>query len=101
MNMEGETMPWLSLSPVVLGAVSVILGGVWAMGRMLLTRVVNELEVRMAGHEARLERLDADFRKLLADLPSHYQQREDAIREYTAINAKLDRLYELMLRELK
>ncbi len=101
--MEGDVMatPWMEALPLLIGAVSVILGGVWTMGKMLITRVVSELEGRMDGHENKLERLEGDFRKLLADLPSHYQQREDAIREYTAINTKLDRLYELMLRELK
>lgn len=97
---EGNVMTtWLDLLPPLLGAVSLILGGVWTMGRMLISRVMREMEGRLDGHDERLARLDADFRQLLADLPAHYQQREDAIREYTAINAKLDRLYELMLRE--
>jgi len=37
----------------------------------------------------------------LAELPLHYQRREDAIREYAAINAKLDKLYDLLLKEHK
>lgn len=43
-------------------------------------------------------RVDADLKRLLADLPMHYQRREDSIREYTALNAKIDRIYELIVR---
>jgi len=45
-----------------------------------------------------VDRVDGDLKRLLAELPLHYQRREDAIREYTVINVKLDRLYELILK---
>lgn len=46
------------------------------------------------------ERLEAMERAREADRMI-YQLRDDAIREYTAINAKLDRLYELMMKANK
>ncbi len=41
--------------------------------------------------------MDADLKRLIAELPIHYQRREDAIREYTAVNAKLDRIWEALI----
>ena len=38
-----------------------------------------------------------EFARLRAVLPLHYQRRDDSIREYTAMNAKLDRIYELIM----
>ena len=38
-----------------------------------------------------------DLKRLVAELPLHYQRREDAIREYTTINAKIDRLTEVLI----
>lgn len=45
--------------------------------------------------ENRQNHFEARYMKFLERLPVEYQRREDSIREYTTINAKLDRLYEL------
>lgn len=39
-------------------------------------------------------RTDTEVKNLLIRLPIDYQRREDSIREYTVMNAKLDRIYE-------
>lgn len=62
--------------------------------RLLMQRVVSSLDAHLANLAADYKRLDADFKQVLIKLPIEYQRREDSIREYTTINAKLDRLYE-------
>lgn len=51
--------------------------------------------------ENRQNHFESRYMKFLERLPIEYQRREDSIREYTAINAKLDRLYELVLEKIK
>ncbi|MEW5885540.1 MAG: hypothetical protein AB1735_02405 [Pseudomonadota bacterium] len=78
----------------VLTIVGVVLGGVFALLKWFAARMVAEIDTRLQ----RIEDLENRFERLMSDLPVHYQRRDDAIREYTVINVKLDRLYELMLR---
>lgn len=72
-----------------------VLGGVFGLLKWFAGRMLAEIEGRLK----RIDDIEARFERLLAELPLHYQRRDDAIREYTAINAKLDRLYELMMRD--
>ena len=71
-----------------------VLGGVFALLKWFAGRLLADIDKRLS----RIDEVEARVDKLLADLPLHYQRREDAIREFTAINAKLDRLYELLAR---
>lgn len=80
----------LAISGAVLGVVFGLLK--WFGGRMLA-----EIETRLR----RIDDLENRFERLMAELPLHYQRREDSIREYTALNAKIDRIYELMVRTMK
>ncbi len=88
--MEGDVlmagMPLLALG----GA---MLGGVFALLKWFAARMLDEIEQRLK----RIDDLENRFERLMAELPLHYQRREDAIREYTAMNAKLDRIYELIM----
>lgn len=68
------------------------------MLRQLVARNVGEFEERIGDLMTQSRKLDDELKALRAELPLHYHRREDAIREYTAINAKLDRLYEVMSR---
>ena len=45
------------------------------------------------------EKLDQDFRHHLADLPKNYVQREDWLRTWTAVDAKMDSIWQ-SIREL-
>jgi len=79
-------------------AVSVaVLGGVFGLLKWFAGRMIDEIEQRLQ----RIDELESRFERLMAELPLHYQRREDSIREYTALNAKIDRLYELMVRAMK
>jgi len=100
--MEGEVLvPGVPLS-MLLGLGAAVLGGVFALLRWFAARLLSDIEERLSRIDIvarEVDRVDSDLKRLLAELPLHYQRREDAIREYTAINVKLDRLYELILKE--
>jgi hypothetical protein len=86
---SGVPLAWL----IAIGGT--VVGGVFALLKWFAGRMLAEIEGRLK----RIDDIEARFERLLAELPLHYQRRDDAIREYTAINAKLDRLYELMMRD--
>ena len=81
--------------------IGMIVGLLAGLVRWMGQRLMADIDVRLARLDAVMEevaRVDADLKRLVAELPMHYQRRDDAIREYTTINVKLDRLYELILR---
>lgn len=80
--------------PALIAVGGVVLGGVFALLKWFAARLLEDIDKRLS----RIDEVEARVDKLLADLPLHYHRREDAIREFTAINAKLDRLYELLAR---
>jgi hypothetical protein len=90
--MEGDVMDAGVTLPMLLSVGGLIVGGVFALLKWFATRLLDDIESRLR----RIDELENRFERLMAELPLHYQRREDAIREYTAINAKLDRLYELL-----
>jgi hypothetical protein len=90
--MEGDVMSAGVSLPVLLSVGGVIVGGVFALLKWFAARLLDDIESRLR----RIDDLENRFERLMAELPLHYQRREDAIREYTAINTKLDRLYELL-----
>jgi len=98
--MEGEVlMPGMDWT-LVLAIGSAVLGGVFGLLRWFAVRLLADIEKRMVRIDAissDVDRVDGDLKRLMADLPLHYQRRDDAIREYTAMNAKLDRIYELIM----
>lgn len=67
----------------------------------LVAKIVSNFEKKISDDnaqlKARVELVDLEYRKLLVELPMRYQGREDSIRDYTVINGKLDKLYELIL----
>lgn len=71
-----------------------------AIIKWLIARMIADLDLRLAEQTKQWKQADADLKKLMIDLPIYYQRREDAIREYAAINYKLDRMYELKVSEL-
>lgn len=93
MSGAGLTLDW----PMLLTFAGVVAGGLVAMMRWLAARLLADIDQRLA----RIDEVEARVDKLLADLPVHYMRREDHIRELTAIHAKLDRLYEILLREAR
>lgn len=95
--MLGTGIDVLALATLLAGTV---LGAVWALLRWFAARLISDVDARLARIEAvarEVERVDNALQRLLAELPLHYQRRDDAIREYTAMNAKLDRVWETLL----
>jgi len=99
-----------------------IVGGYWALGKLVLAQFDKRLDERFAAierardagrilWEQRFERYEADQRRqerdllrLKAELPTQYVRREDHIRFETVIYARLDALnskFDLFLERLK
>ena len=100
--MEGEVLVSSVPLSMLLGLGAAVLGGVFGLLKWFAGRLLADIEERLERIEivARdVDRVDADLKRLLAELPLHYHRREDAIREYASINAKLDKLYDLMLKD--
>jgi hypothetical protein len=90
--------------PVIVAVSGAVLGGVFALLKWFAARLLVDIEQKLTRIDdvaREVGRVDAEVKRLIAELPLHYQRRDDAIREYTVINVKLDRLYELILREGK
>lgn len=83
----GIPVTWL------LSASGIVLGGVFGLLKWFAGRMIDEIETRLK----RIDDLESRFERMMAELPLHYQRREDAIREYTTINAKIDRLTEVLI----
>ena len=97
---EGDVLIGAVNWPALLTVGGAILGGVFALLKWFAGRLLSDIEERLERIDAvarEVDRVDGDLKRLLAELPLHYQRRDDAIREYTAINAKLDRLYEVIM----
>ena len=77
----------------LLSVSGIVLGGVFGLLKWFAARMIDEIETRLT----RIDDLESRFERLMAELPLHYQRREDAIREYTTINAKIDRLTEVLI----
>lgn len=77
----------------LLSVSGIVLGGVFGLLKWFAARMIDEIETRLK----RIDDLESRFEWLMAELPLHYQRREDAIREYTTINAKIDRLTEVLI----
>ncbi len=100
----------LELFLAIGGFVFALVAGYWALARLVVAQFEKRLderflvqetarkegrkawELRFATVEAQQRELDRDFLKLKADLPIAYVRREDAVRDQTIINAKLDAL---------
>ncbi|MCR6494806.1 hypothetical protein LJB71_13130 [Thermomonas sp. S9] len=92
--MEGDVLIGAINWPAMLAIGGALLGGIFALLKWFAGRLLADIEARLT----RIDDLENRFERLMAELPLHYQRREDAIREFTAINTKLDRLYELLAR---
>lgn len=98
--MEGDVLMAGASLPALLAVGGVVLGGVFALLKWFASRLLADIEKRLERIDAvsrEVDRVDGDLKRLMAELPIHYQRREDAIREYTAVNAKLDRIWEALI----
>lgn len=87
--------------PKVLGLFTLFFGlllglAVWAV-KFFVGRGVEAIDARFRRFDEELKRIDGELRRLAVELPIQYQRRDEAIREYTALNAHLGRLYALLV----
>ena len=92
----------------IFGAAATVVGGAWALTKVVLTQFERRLDERFLameksrkdgqrlwderfkGMEGRLTVQERDLSIHLASLPVNYVRREDAIRSDVQVNAKLD-----------
>lgn len=102
-----------------LGAIATLLGGYWALVRIIVAQFKKNLDERFRAQEEmralgqaewnrRFEAIEAGHRAMdqrfnlhLQELPLKYQRREDAIRQEVAIIARLDALAGLVERQFQ
>lgn len=107
------TITWVQFAwavALLLGWIGSLFGVIWFLTRQLAAMFKKGIDENTAGLRANDEalktlidtaqadykRLDDEFKAFLANLPLQYYRREDAIREFTAISSKLDRLHEII-----
>ncbi|MDM7320248.1 MAG: hypothetical protein P3W91_000800 [Fervidobacterium sp.] len=90
---------------IVVSFIVAVVSTVFAVVKWLSKHMLDSYNERIAKSEQRIEelekslqRIETKIEELKTDLSITYHRREDAIREYTAINAKLDRLWEVIVR---
>jgi len=99
--MEGDVAAsYVRLLAIGLTLVGLVIGVIVGMMRWMVQRIMKDIDDRLGRMEdltQKVAQVDNDLKRLIADMPLYYQRREDAIRDYTAINSKLDRLYEILV----
>ena len=88
-TLEFQHIAWLA------GLLILWSGFLVAIIKALFRQLVSNLEKGINEDRIAWRKLDSEFKQSQARLPLDYQRREDSIREYTAINMKLDKLYEI------
>lgn len=98
--MEGDVIGGYLRWYIGIWLIGLLLAGLFFIGRGLAQRLLREMDTRFNRIDvlaAEVARVDSDLKRLIADLPMHYQRRDDAIREYTTINSKIDRVIEVLI----
>lgn len=94
----------------IIGLCMTIGGSIWATGKAFFSRFeasmkerdeglkkdIGKLGEQMSKESEAIRQLDRDFLKLKAELPEKYVNKHDFNRSFTVVDAKLDRLYELV-----
>jgi chromosome segregation ATPase len=95
--MEGDViLSGLSL-PALLAVGGVVLGGVFALLKWFAARLLEDIEQRLE----RIDDVDSRMKSLIADLPLHYQRRDDAIREMAQADERYQRAVEQIIKALR
>jgi hypothetical protein len=89
------------------GIATALVGGMWAIGRLLIVQFSKLLDTRFQAQDERFDalvrgqeqeranwqRIERDLLELKADLPVAYVRRDDYVRGQTVIEAKLDAIH--------
>lgn len=83
--------------PALLAVGGAVLGGVFALLKWFAARLLQDIEQRLQ----RIEDVDSRMKSLIADLPLHYQRRDDAIREMAQADERYQRAVEQIIKALR
>lgn len=71
-------------------------GFLYGIIRWLVIAKITSLETNIQQTRAEITLINTTITRLQAEMPVMYERREDSLRANTVINAKLDRLFELI-----
>jgi hypothetical protein len=104
MPVASSTVVQLSIAELV-AILVFVLGVLYALARMIVSQMKTSMDSRFASLEQTTNALDATNKKLEQEveqfnrlLPLEYVRREDWIRFSASIDAKLDRLAEMLMK---
>lgn len=104
MSVASSTVVQLSIGEL-LAVLGVVLSVLYALARMIVSQMKTSMDSRFASLEQTTNALDATNKKLEQEveqfnrlLPLEYVRREDWIRFSASIDAKLDRLAEMLMK---
>lgn len=104
MAVASSTVVQLSIGEL-LAVLGVVLSVLYALARMIVSQMKTSMDSRFASLEQTTNALDATNKKLEQEveqfnrlLPLEYVRREDWIRFSASIDAKLDRLAEMLMK---
>ncbi|MFN3885035.1 MAG: hypothetical protein ACK4Q4_09795 [Rhodocyclaceae bacterium] len=90
--MEGDVL--LSQAwPILVAVGGAVVGGVFALLKWFAARMLEEIEQRLK----RIDDLESRFERLIAELPLHYQRREDFVREIQQADGRYQRIVESVI----
>lgn len=87
-----------------IGLVTAWTGTLFGVLKAVLGRVVADFDRRCDRMEmtaCEIKRIDGDLKRIVAEIPIHYQRREDAVREMAKIDERYHRLVETVIAGLR
>lgn len=97
--MEGDVL-LMQGWPVIAAVGGAVLGGVFALLKWFAARLLADIEQRLIRIDdvARdVGRVDAEVKRLIGELPLHYQRREDFVREMQQADGRYQRIVESVI----
>ncbi|TCT25917.1 hypothetical protein [Thermomonas haemolytica] len=95
--MEGDVMVGAVNWPALLAIGGALLGGIFALLKWFAGRLLADIEARLI----RIDDLESRFERLMAELPLHYQRREDFVREMQQADSRYQRIVESVIEAMR
>jgi DNA anti-recombination protein RmuC len=95
--MEGDVLAGALGLPSLAAFAGAVLAGVFGLLRWFAVRLLADIDQRLR----RIDEIERRVDQLLADLPLHYQRREDTIRELAQADERYQRAVEQIIRTLR
>lgn len=97
MSVASSTVVQLSIGELV-GILAFVLGALYGLARMIVSQMRASMDSRFQSLEQTTAALEQEVEKFNRLLPLEYVRREDWIRFSASIDAKLDRLADMLMK---